>query len=357
MKEALAYPGPKVDVVESPIPTAGPFQIIVKVSCVGLNPKDWKVADGAVPGVTHSNEGDDFAGVVHEIGQSVTEFKVSDRVGVFHKTLSPGGGWAQYAIAWESMTFHLADHVSFEEAATIPLAAITSCLGLYRRLSLPYPWDPCDKPQPIVVYGAASAVGAYAVKLAVLSNIHPIIAVAGRGIDFVETLIDRSRGDTIVDYRQGDNSVVEAIKTALGNKEPEFAFDAVSENGTVLNISRVINKTIGKIAVVLDTPSDLVPDGISRNNTAVETSQVDLGNNVLTWPNSKGQSVGITHFTTVMLKFIGRGLNEGWFSAHPHEVVPGGLHGLEGALTRLKNGSVSATKLVVRISDTDGLGN
>ncbi|KAL7944947.1 GroES-like protein [Trichoderma barbatum] len=355
MKEAFAYPGPKVDVVESPIPTAGPFQIIIKVACVGLNPKDWKVADGAVPGVTYSNEGDDIAGVVHEVGQQVTEFKVGDRVGVFHKTLSPGGGWAEYAIAWESMAFHLANHISFEEAATIPLAAITSCLGLYRRLPLPYPWDPSDKPQPIVIYGAASAVGAYAVKLAVLSNIHPIVAVAGRGTDFVETLIDRSRGDTIVDYRQGDSAVVEAMTAVLGNQEPEFAFDAISETSTILNISRVINKTIGKIAVVLTTSPDLLPEGISQINTAVETSQVDLGNDVLTYPNSKGQSVGITHFTTVMLRFIGRGLNEGWFSPHPHEVVPGGLDGLEGALTRLKNGSVSATKLVVRISDTDGL--
>ncbi|PNP51745.1 hypothetical protein THARTR1_07514 [Trichoderma harzianum] len=358
MKEALAYPGPKVDVVESPIPTAGPFQMIVKVVCVGLNPKDWKVADGAVPGVTYSNEGDDFSGVVHTVGQGVTEFKVGDRVGVFHKTLGPGGGWAEYAIAWESMAFHLADHISFEEASTVPLAAITSCLGLYRRRPLPHPWDPCDKLQPFIVYGAASAVGAYAVKLAVLSNIHPIVAVAGRGIAFVETLIERSRGDTIVDYRQGDDAMVEAIKAALGNKEPEFAFDAVSEKEMVFNISWVMSKTSGKIVVVLNTPpSGLIPEGISLINSAVETSQVDLGNDALTWPNSKRQGVGITHFTTVMLRFIGRGLNEGWFSAHPHEVVSGGLHGLEGALTRLKNGSVSATKLVMRISDTDGLGS
>jgi NADPH:quinone reductase-like Zn-dependent oxidoreductase len=194
------------------------------------------------------------------------------------------------------------------------------------------------------------------VKLAVLSNIHPIVAVAGRGLDFVETLIDRSRGDTIIDYRQGDDAVVEALKAALGGEEPEFAFDAVSEKGTISNICRVLNKSTGKIAVVLDIPSDLIPEGISRINTAVETSQVDLSNEESTLSSSKGKNVGITHFTTVMLKFIGRGLNEGWFSPHPHEIVPGGLHGLESALTRLKSGSVSARKLVVRISDTDGLG-
>ncbi|KAH0489357.1 hypothetical protein TgHK011_009789 [Trichoderma gracile] len=350
MKEALAYPGPRVDVVDSHIPKAGPYQMIVKVACVGLNPKDWKVADGAVPGVTRSNEGDDFAGVVHEVGGRVIEFKVGDRVGVFHKTLSPGGGWAEYAIAWESMAFHLAGHVSFEESATIPLAAMTAALGLYRRLPLRYPWDPYDEPLPFVVYGAASAVGAYAIKVAVLSNIHPIVAVAGRGIGFVETLIDRSRGDTIIDYRQGDEAVVEALKAALGNEEPEFAFDAVSEKGTILNICKVINKTNGKIAVVLPTQVDSVPEGVTLINTAVETSQVALGKE-----GSGDQDIGITHFTSIMLKFLGRGLNEGWFKPHPHEVVPGGLYGLEDALTRLKNGAVSATKLVVRISDTDGL--
>lgn len=58
------------------------------------------------------------------------------------------------------------------------------------RLTLPYPWSPRDKPLPFLIYGAASAVGAYALKLAVVSNILPVITVAGRGPDFVETLID-----------------------------------------------------------------------------------------------------------------------------------------------------------------------
>ncbi|KAH8819314.1 chaperonin 10-like protein [Xylogone sp. PMI_703] len=355
MKEAFTYAGPKVDVVDSPIPTPEPRQIIVKVICAGLNPKDWKVADGAIPGVTYSNEGDDFAGFVHQIGQQVTEFKVGDRVGCFHKTLSPGRGWAEYAVSWESMAFHLADHVSFEEAATVPLAAITACLGLYHRLPLPYPWDALDKARPLIIWGAASAVGAYAVKLASLTNLHPILAVAGRGAQFVETLIDRSCGDTIIDYRQGNDNVVAALKLALGDQKPEFAFDATSENGTDLTICRVINQTTGKIAVVhLDSPADLIPGNISRINTAVETSQLDV-DKVFKLQDSKQQGLGITQFATVMLKFLGRGLNEGWFTPHPYVVIPGGFYGLENALNILKSGSVSAKKLIIRVTDTDGL--
>lgn len=226
---------------------------------------------------------------------------------------------------------------------------------MYRRLPLPYPWDPCEKPQPFLIYGAASAVGAYALKLAVLSNIHPIIAVAGRGLDFVETLIDRSRGDTLIDYRQGDEAVIDAIKAALGDQKLEFAFDAVSETGTIANVCKVIDRDVGKMAVVLEVPANEISEGIPRINTSVEMTQCELGKEALLKSSSKSKGLGILQFTTVMLKFVGRGLNEGWFSAHPHEIVPGGLYGLESALQRLKSGSVSARKLVVRISDTAGV--
>ena len=128
MKEAFCSPGPKVDLVDSPIPIPGAYQMIIKVACVGLNPKDWKVAEGYVPGVTYTNEGDDYSGTVHQIGEHVTEFKVGDRVGVFHKTLSPGGGWAEYAIAYESMTFHLADHVSFEGLSRLTSLLVTAVM-------------------------------------------------------------------------------------------------------------------------------------------------------------------------------------------------------------------------------------
>ncbi|KAH8121739.1 hypothetical protein LI328DRAFT_157932 [Trichoderma asperelloides] len=100
---------------------------------------------------------------------------------------------------------------------------------MYRRLPFPSPWSPSDKPLPSLLYGAASAVGAYVLKLAVLSNIHPVITVAGQVLHFVETLIGQSRGDTVIDHRQGNDTLVEAIKAALGGQKLEFPFDAVSE--------------------------------------------------------------------------------------------------------------------------------
>ncbi|EAU38810.1 conserved hypothetical protein [Aspergillus terreus NIH2624] len=92
---------------------------------------------------------------------------------------------------------------------------MTSAVALYQHLRLPVPWQPATSPLPLVIYGGASAVGAYAIQLARRSNIHPIIAVAGRGIPFVEGLLDRSKGDSVIDYRQGDDAVISGIRAAL----------------------------------------------------------------------------------------------------------------------------------------------
>lgn len=132
---------------------------------------------------------------------------------------------------------------------------MTAALGLYARLGLPAPWEATIKPTPLIVYGGSGAVGAYAIKLAQASNIHPLIVVAGGGAPFVETLITRSKGDTIIDYRNGNEAVVSGIKDALAKanvSEIHHAFDAVSEKGSFQNISQVLAKDGGsKIALVL----------------------------------------------------------------------------------------------------------
>jgi NADPH:quinone reductase-like Zn-dependent oxidoreductase len=56
---------------------------------------------------------------------------------------------------------------------------------MFRNLKLPTPWNPATTSTPFVIYGASSAVGSFAIKLARNSNIHPIIAIAGKGSHYV----------------------------------------------------------------------------------------------------------------------------------------------------------------------------
>jgi NADPH2:quinone reductase len=191
--------------------------------------------------------------------------------------------------------------------------------------------------------------GAYAIKLAQASNIHPIIAVAGRGQPFVEKLIDRSKGDTIVDYRNGDDAVVSGIKDALkkaGASEVKYAFDAVSEKGSYQNICQVLAKQGSKITLVLPGREyKEIPENIEQSITSV--GAVHMG------PGEKKQKAGIKtggkEFGYVFFRLFSRGLQEGWFSPHPYEVIPGGLDGVEKGLSNLKGGVNSATKYVFKL--------
>jgi NADPH2:quinone reductase len=270
--------------------------------------------------------------------------------------LTPHGSFAEYAVGLEATTFHIPSTISFEEAATIPLAGMTAALGLYQRLSLPLPWLPAQERLRLVVYGAASAVGAFAVKLAMLSNIHPIVCVAGNGATYVESLIDRSKGDTVVDYRQGNEAVVEGLQQALGNGEKlGYAFDAVSDKGSYQNLIKVLDPFIGRIALVLARKHyEGIPLDFAKFFTQVGRVHSEH------YPGIKGEKklvglLGDQDFGAMMYKFFERGLKAGWFKGHPFQIVPGGLGGVETGLSKLKAGEASAFKFVFRIDDTEGL--
>ncbi len=310
--------------------------MLIKVVVSGSNPKDWKVPH--FMGL-EQNQGDDIAGVVAKVGANVTEFKPGDRVAAFHEIGSLHGSYAEYAIAWQHTTFHIPAKTTFEEASTLPLAALTSAIGLYVDQRLPQPWTPAVDTTPLVVYGAASAVGAFAVQLAVRSNIHPIIGVAGSLAPWVEQLIDRSKGDTIVDYRGGDDATVAALKAAAGGLKVYHAFDAVSEKNSSLNLSKVLESS-GTINTVMPwRDSEEFPTTVNHILTSVGRAHKDL------------KDVGF-----VYSRYLGRGLQEGWLKPQPQKIVPGGLAGIEESLNNLQSGKAHAIKYVFRIADTEGAG-
>ncbi|KAJ5550247.1 hypothetical protein N7461_004945 [Penicillium sp. DV-2018c] len=343
MKEAIIDQTLTATIRDVEIPTPQPGQVLIKVVVSGSNPKDWKLPKWQPDRIM--NQGDDIAGYVEAIGEGVVNFRKGDKVAAFHEMLSPNGSYGEYAIAWEHTTFHLTEKTSFEEAATIPLAGMTAALGLYQQLKLPLPWLPANKPTPLVVYGGATAVGAFAIKFAQLSNIHPIIAVAGKGAPFVETLISREKGDTIIDYREGDEAVRAGIRKAANGIPVHHAYDAVSEKGSYVNIAAVLD-TPGAITVVLPTADYGSFEDIDIRRTNVGSVHA---------PPAEGQILGDKEFGAAFFQFIGRGLAQGWFSGHPYEVRKGGLGAVEDALKDLQAGKASAVKYVFRIAETEGL--
>ena len=230
---------------------------------------------------------------------------------------------------------------------------MTAAFGLYQRLSLPLPWHPTTEPLPLIIYGAATAVGSFALQLAVQSNIHPLICVAGRGIAHVEKLIDEQKGDIVLDYRKGHENLIRDMKAAVqqAGGRVEYAFDCVSEHNSFQNISQVLDLKTGHITLILPGRDfGAIPEGITKSITYVGQSHGDDE-----WQKKTGTMVGNEDFAHIFFRYFSRGLDKGNFKPHPYEVVPGGLAGVQSALQNLKEGKASAVKYVFRLGDTEGV--
>ena len=241
------------------------------------------------------------------------------------------------------------------EAATIPLPAFTAAYGLYQCLNLPPPWRPAVTPIPVILYGAASAVGSFAIQLARQSNIHPLICIAGRGIPHVEELIDKSKGDIILDYRNGHEQLVQNLKATLrSSSKIQYAFDGVSEYGSFQNICQVLDHKTGKIALI--TPfGDYkdIPETIEKSMIFAGTAHIRMDPDP--WQKKTGMQTGNEEFALTLFRYVSRGLQKGYFKGHPYQIMPGGLGGVQECLQNLKDGKASALKYVIRIEDTEGV--
>ena len=172
----------------------------------------------------------------------------------------------------------------------------------------------------------------------------------------MERLIDQSKGDVVLDYRNGKEQLVQDLRAAVQNAggKVEYAFDVVSEHGSYENICQVLDHESGKITLV--TPGEEykeIPKTIERSSTYVGAAQIATDPDP--WQKKTGMQTGNEEFALAFFRYVSRGLQKGYFKAHPYEVVPGGLAGIQGALQNLKDGKASAVKYVFRLEETEGV--
>ncbi|CAG7920448.1 unnamed protein product [Penicillium olsonii] len=225
---------------------------------------------------------------------------------------------------------------------------MTASLALYQKLNMPLPWNRATDRLPLVVYGGSTAVGSYAIKLARLSNIHPIIAVAGNGSPYVETLLDKSKGDVVIDYRKGRDHIDEEVRKA-GCSDVTHAVDSVSEHGSITTLGKALGEG-GKIATVL-TPEMALTGSEDPGKSEILFTMVGTVHQEV----PADAALDDRQFGAIFFPFLGQGLAEGWLKGHPYEVVSGGLDGLQNVLEVLEQGKISAKKLVLRIDETNGV--
>ena len=167
---ARGYGGPEVlknEKIEIPKPRSN--ELLVKVRAAGVNPLDWRMRRGhlrPLGGLKRRRvPGRDVAGEVVEVGGGVEGFRAGGRVYAMLDSLF--GGYAEYAVVGGDAAARMPENLSFEEAAAVPLAALTAVQALRGALrDLPHDCDEALGRRRVLVNGASGGVGTFAVQFA-----------------------------------------------------------------------------------------------------------------------------------------------------------------------------------------------
>ncbi len=181
---------------EVPTPTPGPKQVLIEVVATSINLSDWECLRGVpmyarIGGLRAPARrilGSDIAGRVQAAGSDVTRFRVGDEV--YGDNLRLMGGFAEYAVAPESVLAHKPEALTFAEASALPQAgaiALQGTAGLGRG----------DR---ALINGAGGGSGSFAIQLARRAGAHVTGVDNASKLEFMRSL----GADEVVDYRSMD---------------------------------------------------------------------------------------------------------------------------------------------------------
>ncbi|RMI41301.1 NADP-dependent oxidoreductase [Actinomadura harenae] len=218
-------------------PEPGPGEILVKLVAAGMNPFDWKVADGMLQGVVEARFplilGQDGAGVVEAVGEGADRFRVGDQVyGSFGGIPRGLGSYAEFAVVpQDGPVATMPQKMVYSQAAAVPTASMTA-YNLVEKTGV-------EDGRTVLVIGASGGVGQAVVQLAALKGGY-VIATASP--DMTETMLHLGADET-VDYRAGDlfETVSEAhpdgvdvlIDLVDGERELDMLAGTVKKGGVV----------------------------------------------------------------------------------------------------------------------------
>lgn len=262
------YGGPDrivIEDVQRPEPGAG--QLLVRIKAAGVNPADWKMREGYykqfmplqmpwIPGI----EG---AGIVEAVGPDVKTFKPGDSVygPIF-------GTYAEYTVAAATDLFAKPEVLTFEQAASVPLGALTAWQAVIEEAEV--------KPgQKVLIHGGAGGVGVYAVQLAKWKGAHVIATASGKNADFVRSL----GADTVIDYTttKFEDIVkdVDAVIDTVGGDLVERSIPLIKPGGIFVTVAARVDPEAGQPRNVRATSSRRAdPDKLKQISELLATKRL-----------------------------------------------------------------------------------
>jgi NADPH:quinone reductase len=220
-------------VMELPSPKPKDDQLLIQVAVAGMNPYDWKLADGILAGVMPNVlpfvMGSDAAGVVLAVGTGVSRFKIGDRVfGQFFHVPLGEGTYAEYTVAPEGGSVALLpSSISDAVGAALPTAAMTA-LAMVDSLTL-------AAESTVLIVGATGGVGNFATQLAAAKGYRVLVTAGTSDQDPMRRL----GAAEIYDYRRAD--LVTQVQAAH-TKGVDAVIDLVSDAAALKRIAGLVRR-------------------------------------------------------------------------------------------------------------------
>jgi NADPH:quinone reductase-like Zn-dependent oxidoreductase len=212
-----------------PQPKPGANEVLVKVEAAGVGPWDAWIRGGksALPQPLPLTLGSDLSGEIVAVGSGVSDLRVGDQVyGVTNPQFI--GAYAEYASASATMISRKPALLTYIEAASVPVIAVTAWQALFDHAQL-------KASQTVLIHGAAGNVGAYAVQLAHRAGVKIFATAAAKDIAFVENL----GANTVIDFQtqRFEDQVrdVDAVIDLVGGETQRRSFQVLRRDGRLIS--------------------------------------------------------------------------------------------------------------------------
>jgi NADPH:quinone reductase-like Zn-dependent oxidoreductase len=218
-----------------PLPTIARDEILVKVKSTAVNQLDRVKASGTLKQILPIElpwiPGHEFSGLVEQSGSDVREYSPGDAV----FGTSGMGAYAEYLAVKSATIARKPSNLSFEEAASAPIASQTAWQGIFTHGHL-------EKGQTILVHGGAGAVGAYAVQLAAKAGATVIATASGHDEAYLHSI----GASVVIDYRGAQfeevvRTKVDVVLDLIGGDTQKRSFLVLKEGGHLVSTTQPVS--------------------------------------------------------------------------------------------------------------------
>ena len=232
----LAY-GEKLVFDDLPTPTIARDEVLVKIKSTAVNHLDLVEASGTARQIFPLDlpwiPGHEFSGVIEQIGSDVAACASGDAV---FGTTTGMGAYAEYLAVKAAAIARKPSNLSFEEAASVPVAGQTAWQGIFTHGHL-------EMGQTILIHGGAGGVGAYAVQLASHAGANVIVTASSDD----ETYLKSIGASRVIDYRNAQfekvlRDKVDVVFDVLGGDTQMRSFLVLREGGHLVSATQPVSQ-------------------------------------------------------------------------------------------------------------------